>query len=41
MQEYQLTLLPAQLATVRMILVAGLPAAALFVGFLVWLRRRN
>ncbi len=41
MQEYQLALMPAQLRTVRFILIAGLPSAALFVGFLVWLRRRN
>jgi len=41
MQEYQLGLMPAQLKTVRFILIAGLPMAALFVGLLVWLRRRN
>jgi hypothetical protein len=41
MQEYQLALLPAQLKTARFILIAGLPSSALFVGFLVWLRRRN
>lgn len=41
MQEYQLALLPGQLKTVRIVLIAGMPMAALLVGLLVWMRRRN
>lgn len=41
MKEYQLALTPAQLSGVRWVLVGGLPAGALLVGFLVWLRRRS
>jgi hypothetical protein len=41
MQDYQLALTPAQLRGVRLVLIAGLPLGALFVGFLVWLRRRS
>lgn len=41
MQDYQLALTPAQLQGVRLVLIAGLPLGALFVGFLVWLRRRS
>jgi len=41
MREYQLALTQRQLQGVRLVLVAGLPAAALLFGCLVWLRRRN
>lgn len=41
MKDYQLALTPAQLRGVRLVLIAGLPLGALFVGFLVWLRRRS
>lgn len=41
MQNYQLALTPGQLQGVRLVLIAGLPLGALFVGFLVWLRRRS
>ena len=41
MQEYQLTLVPAQMKTVRLILVAGMPMSALLVGVIVWVRRRQ
>lgn len=41
MKEYQLALTPAQLRGVRWVLIAGLPAGALLVGFMVWLRRRS
>ena len=41
MKDYQLALTPAQLKGVQVVLIAGLPAAALLLGFAVWLRRRN
>ena len=41
MKDDQLALTPAQLQGVRVVLIAGLPAAALLLGFAVWLRRRN
>lgn len=41
MQEHQLALMPAQLKTVRFILIAGMPMSALLVGLMVWIRRRN
>lgn len=41
MKDYQLALTPAQLRGVRLVLIAGLPLGALFVGLLVWLRRRS
>ncbi|MBI1176443.1 hypothetical protein GC207_03285 [bacterium] len=41
MQEYQLALTPGQMRNVRLVLIGGLPAIALVVGLLVWLRRRN
>ena len=41
MQEYQLSLTPAQFSGVRWVLIGGLPMLSLAVGLLVWLRRRN
>ena len=41
LSEYKLTLTDAQMSAVRWILMAGLPGAALFLGALVWLRRRR
>lgn len=41
MKEYQLALTPAQLRGVQWVLIGGLPAGALLVGCLVWLRRRS
>ncbi len=40
-EEYQILLTPAQLVTVRWILLAGLPGTPLLLGLLVWLRRRK
>lgn len=41
LQEYQLALTPRELTGVRLVLIVGLPAAALILGFFVWLRRRS
>lgn len=41
MREYQLALTPREMRSVKLVLIAGLPAIALIVGLLVWLRRRN
>jgi LPXTG-motif cell wall-anchored protein len=40
-KEYKLYLTAAQSATVRWLFLAGLPAAILALGGLVWLRRRH
>ncbi|MEI7730044.1 MAG: GldG family protein [Verrucomicrobiota bacterium] len=39
--EYKLNMTRAQLTAVRWILLGGLPGGVLFLGLLVWLRRRN
>ena len=38
---YKLFMTKSQATTVRWLFLAGLPGAALFIGFLVWLRRRS
>jgi hypothetical protein len=40
-KEYQITMTTAELATVRWLMLAGFPGGVLFLGFLVWLRRRT
>lgn len=41
MKEYELMLSPAQLSAARYVLLGGFPLAVLFVGFVVWMRRRT
>jgi ABC-2 type transport system permease protein len=41
LKSYKVTLTQAQMRSVQWILLAGMPGAALFLGFLVWLRRRR
>jgi ABC-type uncharacterized transport system involved in gliding motility auxiliary subunit len=39
-KEYRVTMSPAELTSVRWLFLAGFPGGVLFLGFLVWLRRR-
>jgi hypothetical protein len=40
-KEYKLTVTEAQMAALRWLFLLGMPGAVLFIGFLVWMRRRN
>ena len=40
-KDYELTMTDAQVTQLRWLFLAGLPGAALFLGCLVWLRRRS
>jgi hypothetical protein len=39
-KEYRISMTAAELGTIRWLFLGGFPGAVLFVGFLVWLRRR-
>ena len=40
-QEYRLMITQAQLHTMQWLFLAGIPGSILFMGWLVWLRRRK
>jgi hypothetical protein len=40
-KEYRLTITQSQLVALRWLFLLGMPGSVLFVGFLVWMRRRN
>jgi len=41
LKEYRITITAREMAKVRWAFLAGFPGGVLFVGWLVWLRRRN
>ena len=41
LKEYRITMTPGEMAKVRWVFLAGFPGGVLFLGFLVWMRRRH
>jgi hypothetical protein len=41
LQNYKVMMTQAQLRSVQLVLLAGMPGAVLLIGLLVWMRRRH